>query len=250
MIEVDVELVPAAVPVRDPDILVVVDQIRASTTLTTLLDLGAPDVLITGSLDEARRLGRSTGRLLIGERRALRPRGFAFDNSPAMLERAGVRGRSAILSTTNGTAILRMVRRSPRVLIGCLRNARACAEAAIELAEADGTGIRVVCAGLKRRFAAEDAVAAGLIVARIVEIAGRRGAETNISDAARAAHRLYASYPTMLAALEDSSGGLTLHRIGQAEDIAYCAAVDTSDAVPVLRDGSPLRIERLGLPPR
>ncbi len=250
MIEVDVALVPAAVPLRDPDVLIVVDQIRASTTVTTLFDLGAPDILITGSLDEARGLRRTTGRILVGERRALRPRGFDFDNSPALLERAGVHGRAAILSTTNGTAILRTVRRSPRVLIGCLRNARACAEAAIELATEDGTGIRVVCAGLRRRFAAEDAVAAGLIVTRIAEGAGRRGAETSISDAARAAQRLFASYPTMLDALEDSSGGRTLHRIEQAEDIAYCAAVDVSDAVPILRDGTPMRIERLELPTR
>ncbi len=246
MIELDVALVPDAVPAHSAAVLVVVDEIRASTTLTTLLDLGATTVYIEGGLDAARRLGRATDSILVGERHALRPRGFDFDNSPTMLERADLQGRSVVLSTTNGTAILRAVRGSPHVLVGCLRNARACAEAAIDLARAHDTGIRIVCAGRERRFVLEDAVAAGLIASRIVEHAERQGTETSLTDAATAARRLGAGYASMEAALEASDGGRTLHQIGQAADIAFCAAVDVTATVPVLHDGPTLRIERLG----
>lgn len=246
MIELDVAMVPDAMPRHSPDVLVIIDEIRASTTLTTLLDLGAPTIYIEGALDAARRLARATGSLLVGERHALRPRGFDFDNSPTMLEHAGVRDRSVVLSTTNGTAILRRVRRSQHVLVGCSRNARACAEAALELARAQGTGVRVVCAGRERRFVLEDAVAAGLIATRVVEGAERQGITIRLADAATAARRLYAGYASMQAALEASDGGRTLHRIGQPADILYCAGVDVTDTVPVLRDGPMLRVERLG----
>ncbi len=245
--EIDVALVPQAARPADPAVFIVVDEIRASTTITTLLDIGCADIYIEGALVAARQRGRETGSILVGERHLRRPAGFDFANSPLILARAGVRGRSAVLSTTNGTAILKMLRRSGHVLVGCLRNARACGAAAVRLAEAQGVGIRVVCAGRLRRFVMEDAVAAGVIVTRIVEAADARGIETNLTDPARVAVRLRDGYPDTLTALLDSDGGRVLREIGQEEDIPFCAEVDVTDTVPTLRDGNPMRIERLQL---
>jgi 2-phosphosulfolactate phosphatase len=115
----------------------------------------------------------------------------------------------------------------------------------VRLAEAKGVGIRVVCAGRLRRFVQEDAVAAGVIVSRIVEAAAARGIETNLTDAARVAIRLRDAYPNTLTALLDSDGGRVLREIGQEEDIPFCAEVDVTHTVPILRDGNPMRIERL-----
>ena len=244
-VDVDVALVPdEAMPDR-PAVFIVVDLIRASTTLTTLIDLGCTANNNEGSLAESKRLARRTGSILIGERHLHRPEGFDFMNSPMAIMRAGVHDGGAVLSTTNGTAILRMLRRSDHVLVGCLRNARACAGAAVRLAAAHGLPIRVVCAGLKRRFVIEDAVAAGVIATRIVEAARSGGLVANLSDAARAAIRLHESYPDTLTALVDSDGGRTLRSLGEEEDLPYCAEVDVTDTVPVLRDGQPMRILRL-----
>jgi len=243
--EIDVALVPQAAQPEQPAVFIVTDEIRASTTLTTLIDLGCSAIFIEGSLRAARRLGRDTGSILIGERHLLRPAGFDFANSPLALMRAGVHGGSAVLSTTNGTAILKMLRRSDYALVGCLRNARACAAAAVRLAKARGVGIRVVCAGRQRHFVLEDAVAAGVIATRIVEVAQSQGISASLSDGARAAIRLADDYPDTLSALLDSDGGKTLIAIGEEEDIPYCAEIDVTDTVPILRDGSPMRIERL-----
>jgi 2-phosphosulfolactate phosphatase len=245
--DIDVALVPQAARLDDPAIFIVVDEIRASTTMVALLDFGCTDVYVEGNLDVARRLGRETGSIVLGERHLRRPAGFDFANSPTALSRAGISGGGAVLSTTNGTAILKMLRRSEVVLVGCLRNARACGLAAFRLAEARGVGVRVVCAGQRRRFVLEDAIAAGVIVARVVEAAAAGGVGANLSDAARAAIRLGEDYPDTLAALIDSDGGRTLQAIGEAEDIAFCAEVDVTDTVPMLRDGRPMRIERLRL---
>jgi len=247
--EIDVALVPQAARVAGAGALIVIDEIRASTTITTLLDLGCSDLFVVGAVAAARRLGRETGSLLVGERHALRPPGFDFDNSPSLLSRADIRGRSVVLSTTNGTAVLRRLRRSERVLVGCIRNARACAGAAVRLAEAAevagrGSGIRVVCAGRESRFVLEDAVAAGVIVGRIVEALGARGVEPRLTDAAKAAVHLRASYPDLLTALLASDGGRTLREIGQEEDTPFCAEEDASTTVPILRDGSPMRVVR------
>jgi len=244
-VRIDVALVPGEAAPARADVLVVVDQIRASTTLTVLLDLGCSDVLLTGTVIAARRLAATTGALLAGEHRARKPHGFDFDNSPSELSLADVRGRPVVLCTTNGTAILERVRTGAHVLVGALRNARACAVAADGLARGGQRGIQVVCAGRNRRFVAEDAVAAGVIVARIVEILGARGEAAELSDAAAAAVRLREGFPDLLTAMRESDGGATLRRIGQPEDIAFCAEEDASATVPVLRAGPPMRVVRL-----
>ena len=228
-------------------ILIVIDQIRASTTITTALDLGCGDLLLAGDVRTARRLARQTDSLLAGERHARKPPGFDFDNSPSELSGAEIRGRGLVLCTTNGTAVLRRLRTGDHVLVGCLRNARAVAAAAVGIArDAHPRGtIQVVCAGRLARFVLEDAVAAGVIVGRIAESLGDLGERAELTDAATAAVRLRASYPDLLTAMEDSSGGATLREIQQVADIAFCAEEDVSGTVPLLVAGERMRIVRL-----
>ena len=245
--KIDVALVPQTARVAPGRVLIVIDQIRASTTMTTVLDLGCTDLFLAGDVRAARRLGRLTGSLIAGERLARKPPGFDFDNSPSELARAGLGGRSLVLSTTNGTAVLRRFRAADAVLVGCLRNARAVAAAAVGLARASGPdgSVQVVCAGRLGRFVIEDAVAAGVIVGRIAEVLGDDGEPAVLTDAAVAAVRLRASFPDLLAAMAQSDGGATLREIGQPDDIAFCAEEDASSTVPRLVAGEPMRIVAL-----
>jgi 2-phosphosulfolactate phosphatase len=80
---------------------------------------------------------------------------------------------------------------------------------------------------------------------RIVTAASAVGLGTDLTDAAKAAVRLRDSYPDTLTALLDSDGGRALREIGQEEDTPFCAEVDVTATVPILRDGRPLRVERL-----
>jgi len=245
--EIDVALVPSQARAWRRTVCVVVDELRASSTITALLDMGCAELLLTASVPAARRLAREHGSLLSGERHGRTPAGFDFNNSPAELLRADVRGRSVVLCTSNGTRVLDRLRGMPATLIGCLLNARACAESAIGLAESLGADVGIVCAGQLGRFALDDAYAAGVIVDRLVDVAGERGLAVRVRDAARAARRLRSTYPDALAAFEDSETGRVVVDIGAAEDLELCARVDSSRTVPILRDGPPLRIERLGL---
>ena len=102
-----------------------------------------------------------------------------------------------------------------------------------------------MCAGQRRRFLIDDAMAAGVIVTRIIAAAAAAGIPTHVTDAARGAVRLRDSYPDTLTALLDSDSGRVLREIDQADDAPFCAEVDVTATVPILRNGSPMRIERL-----
>ena len=245
--KIDVALVPQAARVAAGRVLIVIDQIRASTTITAALDLGCTDLLLASDVRTARRLGRQTGYLLAGERLARKPPGFDFDNSPSELARVGLVGRGLILSTTNGTAVLGRLRAADAVLVGCLRNARAVASAAVSLAGSMGPhgSVQVVCAGRLGRFVLEDAVAAGVIVGRIAEVLSAAGDGAELTDAAAASVRLRSSFPDLLMAMTQSDGGTTLREIGQADDIAFCAEEDASRTVPRLVAGEPIRVVAL-----
>jgi len=244
--EVDVALVPQVARTWSNTVCIVIDELRASSTITTIIDGGCSRLYVTAGLDSARRLARLHDGLLAGERGGSAPRGFNFDNSPAALARADLRGRVVILSTSNGTKVLGWVKDAPATLVGCLLNARACAEAAVELAVSMNARIGIVCAGTLGVFALDDAVAAGVIVQDIITAIAARGSQYDMTEAAVAAVQLRSSYPDLLAPLQDSVAGRLLARLGTHDDVPFCARLDSSTTVPILVPGPQLIVERLG----
>jgi len=245
-VEINVALVPLQARTWRPTVCLVIDQLRASSTIVTALDLGCAELLLTASLAEARRVARRHGSLLAGERDGITPAGFDFNNSPADLLAGDVRGRSVVLCTSNGTRVLSRLAGMPAVLVACLDNARACAEAAVDLAASLGVDVGVVCAGRKGSFALDDAYAAGVVVERLVEAGRDRGVEVRLRDAAVAVVRLLSTYPDVMTAFEESETGHQVHTIHAEPDLELCARVDGSRTVPILRAGDPLRMERFG----
>lgn len=241
---VDVALVPAQARRWGPTVAIVIDELRASSTITTVLDLGSRTLMLTSGLAEARRLARAHGAVLAGERHGVLPRGFDVNNSPAELLRIPVRDRDVVLCTTNGTRILARLAGMPLVLVGCLLNAEACARVAVEAATALGVGVGIVCAGQQGRFAVDDGVAAGVLARRVLDELAARSVEAEITDATRGALRLGAT-DDLVRALRESASGRLLASLGADEDVELCARVDASATVPVLRPGVPLRVERL-----
>jgi len=243
--DIDVALVPSQARAWHDGVGIVIDELRASCTIVTLLDLGCSELYLTATLREARRIARTTGALLAGERHGRTPRGFHYNNSPAELLDADLRGRPVVLCTTNGTNVLGRLRHLPATLVGCLVNAQACAEAAVRLAHAEGWNVRIACAGTAGRFALDDMLAAGVIVADLVEAAGRRGLGCELSDAALAARRLAAGTEDPVAVLAESVAGRLVTDLGAAADVTICGRLDHSRTVPILRSGPPLTIARL-----
>ena len=197
------------------DVGIVVDVLRATSTIVQALASGYERVLCVAEIEDALALRSDLpDSLLGGERKAVRVEGFDVGASPrAFLE---PRAKNLILSTTNGTrVILEAAEKCERVLLGSLLNLSAVATAV------DSDDVVVVCAGFQGGFALDDAYCAGRIVQLL---SGER------TDAAAAAVLLTHAFPTALDALNARTYGPP----GLEEDIAYCAQEDLLDAVPQL----------------
>jgi 2-phosphosulfolactate phosphatase len=204
---------------------IVVDVLRATSTIAQALASGYERVYCCREVAEARALRDELGEgLLGGERNAVRIEGFDVGASPR--EFLGEpRAPTVIFSTTNGTrAILETASRADEVLLGSLLNLDAVASAARER----GEDVLIVCAGFQGEFALDDAYCAG----RIVQLLGAEP-----SDAAKAADAIARAWP-------DAHEGLLARTYGPPgleEDIAFCAQVSTLEVVPRLSrmvDGS------------
>ena len=200
---------------------VVIDVIRATSTICQALDAGYERVLCAAEVEDARALG-SDEVTLGGERLGVRIEGFDLGNSPR--EYLEPRTPGLALSTTNGTrAIVTAAARCERVLIASLLNL----DAVTKAAAAHGQDVAVFCAGVKGAFALDDAYVAG----RIVE-----GLGTERSDAAEAALRVARSYATAEEAFRASRSGRDLIESGPVleADIPWCAREGVLEVVPRL----------------
>jgi 2-phosphosulfolactate phosphatase len=196
----------------------VVDVLRATSTIAQALASGYERVYCCGEIDQALALREELGEgLLGGERNAVRIDRFDVGASPR--EFLGEpRARTVIFSTTNGTrAILETASRSEHVLLGSLLNLDAVAAAARD----SGEDVTIVCAGFQGQFALDDAYCAG----RIVQLLGAEP-----SDAAKASDAIARAWPDAHEALLARTYGPP----GLEEDIAFCAHVSVLEVVPRL----------------
>ena len=197
---------------------IVVDVLRATSTIAQALAAGHPRVLSCAGVEEARSLARDEGGLLAGERRCVRIPGFDRGNSPQEFTGAG--DGTVILTTTNGTRALVSAAEACRwVLAGSLLNLEAVTAAAREA----GEDVVVVCAGVLGAFALDDAYCAG----RIGESLG--GEPT---DAAVAAVRLRRAFASGEEGLRASQSARNLLAAGLESDISFCARESVLDVVP------------------
>lgn len=194
---------------------IVIDVLRATSTIAQALSAGYERVLCVPEIEQARALRAELPDSIVGgERDAIRIEGFDVGASPR--EFLESRAETLILSTTNGTrTIVTASERCDQVLIGSLLNLDAVAAAARDL----GEDVAILCAGYKGAFALDDAYCAG----RFVQLLG--GERT---DAALAAEVLAAAYPDALTGLQARTYGPP----GLEEDIRFCARESVLDAVP------------------
>jgi 2-phosphosulfolactate phosphatase len=208
----------------------VVDVIRATSTICQALAAGYERAFCVAEVEDARALRESLGEgVLGGERKAVRIPGFDLGNSPR--EYVEPAGETLVLSTTNGTrAVVAAARRCERVFVASLLNLSAVVHAAREA----GDDVVVVCAGVQGTLALDDAFVAG----RIVELLGWER-----TDAAEAAARLATTWSGAEEAFRASRSGRNLLKNAPEleDDIPYCARESVLEVVPrlvAMRDGA------------
>jgi len=234
---IDVAVTPAVVPedLRGA-IVVVLDVLRATTTIARALENGATAVIPCLEPDAAIAVRNRIGRervLLGGERGSKKIAGFDLDNSPSSYTREAIGGKTIAFTTTNGTRALARVTNAGAVavLCGALVNRNAIVKA---LEASDATHALLVCAGHEGGFSLEDFLGAGAIADAFVHA----HAHTLLSDAARAAALTYrANAKRLAAAIGSGEHAQNLAASNFGGDILSAAALDSTSVVPIFRDG-------------
>jgi 2-phosphosulfolactate phosphatase len=212
---------------------VVIDIIRASTTITMALHHGCAGIVPARTLREARAVAVTLGdgALVAGERAAAKMAGADLGNSPAEYGRERVEGKTVVLTTSNGTRAIRAIEGARDVVACAFLNVSATAR----WLRRAGADVLIVCAGRHHRFCLEDAVGGGMLIDRLSRISDR---SLELSDGARAAHLLYAANRgDLLEVLRGCEWGRDITRKGFGADLEVCAQVDLTDVVPVMREG-------------
>jgi 2-phosphosulfolactate phosphatase len=222
--------------------VVVIDVLRASTTICHALAAGAREIIPCLDVDEARKIAAKfapDATVLGGERNGVRIEGFGLGNSPDEYRRDSVGGRTVVFTTTNGTRALAELQFARRVLIGSFVNFSAlCAQLT------SNQSIQVICAGTGGQITREDVLCAGAIADRL--LASGAVGESGLNDQALVAAAAWrndmygrdvkdpGSIETLVRNLRNSRGGRNLIELGFDRDIESAAQIDHLRVVPEL----------------
>lgn len=224
------ELVPGEITGRT---VVVLDVLRASTTIVEALAAGARILYPVATIEEAIGLAKTLGReevLLAGERRAIPIEGFDLGNSPGEFTAERVGGKMVVISTTNGTLALTAAAGGERVIVGAWTNFQAVVD---ELVRAQAEPV-FLCAGRERAFGLEDAVCAGQMAAAVMK--AQPDVAWQLNDGATAALALAEEFPDPVALFPHTAAGRAIVDAGLGDDLEWCARTDLRDVLPVLQD--------------
>jgi 2-phosphosulfolactate phosphatase len=238
--QVEVHFTPPPPELLAGTTCLVIDTLRATTVITTLIAGDASAVYPVATLDAARQLAQDLDAKLVGERGGLPAEGFDYGNSPAEFARLDVRGWTLVQSTSNGSQALERTAEAECVLVACLRNRLAAAQAAL----ATSNDLAIVCSGDGggSRPSVEDVYTAGALVAQLVTLEPA----LELAAGARLALRIHDSYATAADAFADAPHADNLRRLGLQADLDFAADLDVESAVPVVARDRQGRLRIIG----
>jgi len=211
---------------------VVIDVLRAGTTIVAALAGGCPRIIPVETPERAREIARDRGCLLGGERNSLRLEGFDFGNSPLEYVPEKIKGRPIVFTTTNGTRAMRACEAADMLVTACFLNGGAIAR----LLRNHGGDTLIVCAGTRGRPAAEDTACGGMLI----EALGAGGQSPEAEEAAS----LWDRHKNDLAAMMKgvSPHGRSLVELGFERDIDFAAGLNKFGILPVRKGDAIVRM--------
>lgn len=213
---------------QESDTVVVVDILRASTTICVALQNGAHSVIPVASLDEARSY-KTKGFLVGAERNAKRCDFADFGNSPFDYSSDAVSGKDVVFTTTNGTQAIDIASGCRCLYVGAFVNIEALANKLV-----GAKRIVVVCAGWNNRINIEDTLFAGALIEQMSD----RGEVDFSADSAQMALLLWQSSANdVMAVVGKSEHYARLKANGVEHETAYCLKQNTVPVVPFYTDG-------------
>lgn len=211
-------------------IVVIIDVLRATSTICTVLYNGAARVIPVASVPECISIGEQLGgnAVTAGERDGQVAEGLLHGNSPFEYPRDFIQDKTLVLTTTNGTKLLHMAKDAIEIITGSFPNLSAVCDYLV----AQGKPVILGCAGWKDRVNMEDTLFAGAVVSRI------REHFTVDCDSAIAAASLYEiSKDNIQEVMKEASHYRRLAKYGLEKDIQYCLTPDGANVLPIFRNG-------------
>lgn len=208
-------------------VVVIIDVLRATSTIATALYNGASAVIPVASVEDCIRVGKAQNALTAGERDGTIADGLQYGNSPFEYPPEFVKGKTLVLTTTNGTRLLHQALDARTIITGSFPNLSVVCEYLLHQPHA----VILACAGWRDRINIEDMLFAGAVVNRI-----KSSFELNC-DSAFMAENLYLQYQeNLMEVVKKTSHYQRLGKLGLEKDIAYCFRHDVAPALPMLAE--------------
>lgn len=212
--------------------VVVIDVLRACSTIATALNNGARSIVPVADMAQAGKIASNLDQqsyLLGGERDGTKIEGYHLGNSPLEYTPRTVQGRTIIFNTTNGTVAVAKARAAEHLLIGSFLNAGR----VVDFIRQAGNDLAIICAGWRNRVSLEDTLCAGLMLYRLWD-----GREPKlVSDTAHIAFSQYDhDRKNLQGALRRCNHAQWLSRQGHADDVEYCLQLDALPVLPYYLD--------------
>ena len=207
--------------------VVVIDILRATSTICAILNNGAKSVIPVVTTDDALAL-KSDQHLVAGERNGQKAEGFDFGNSPAEYSTEVVNGKHVVLTTTNGTKCIHASLEADEILVGSFYNL----DAMCNYLQSIDRDIVLFCSGWKNRVNIEDTLYAGYIVEAL------KNSHVWISDEVEIALDLVQkSKENPIEYLRKASHAQRFLRLGNTEDLERCMQFNQHPVIPKYLDG-------------
>lgn len=212
--------------------VVVIDVLRATSVIVTAISNGCKEVIPVVDVDAAREMASKDRNmyLLGGERRALKIDGFDFSNSPLEYKASIVKGKTVVMTTTNGTKAIKGSTTAKNIIIGAMINAKAVSQRIQEL----GNDVVIVNAGTYGQFSIDDFICTGYIISKLKE---NKKSNLKLTDIATTALYVYEQNIDITSFIKYASHYNVIKDLGLFEDLKYCCSKDIVDVVPEYRDG-------------
>jgi 2-phosphosulfolactate phosphatase len=210
-------------------IVVIIDILRATSSICTAFENGAVSIIPVAGIDEAKEY-KAKGYLVAAERDGYVLDFADFGNSPFNFTREKVEGKTIVYSTTNGTGIINQASLAGTIVIGSFLNI----SALVEWIKVQGKDVVLFCAGWKNRFNLEDSLCAGAIATRLMEST----LFSTICDSTLAAIDLWKLSENDLPGYIDKAAQRSrLREKGLDDCIEFCLSVDFTKKIPVIKNG-------------
>lgn len=216
----------------DKSIVVIIDVLRATSTIATALYNGAKSIIPVDSVAECIRIGKQIDSITAGERDGQIAEGLQYGNSPFEYPREFIEGRTLVLTTTNGTRLLHMAldKNAKAVITGSFPNLSAVCDFLLT----QNQNVILGCAAWKNRVNIEDTLFAGAVIDRI-------GKHFSINcDSSQMALTMYTDAKKDLFEFmktKQASHYKRLSGFGLEEDIRYCLTKDVANTTVIYEDG-------------